>query len=217
MWQKFNWREAVSYGWEEMKKNIVFFIILLACVLVVYLIPEIPRALTEKKLPLVSLFFSIISTIVSMVIGMGMIRIALKLYDNQKPELKDLIPEWPLFLMYILMSLLYGIIVIVGLILLIVPGIIAGIALQFCTYLVIDKNMDPIEALKKSYAMTKGIKWDLFVFGLIILGINILGALCLLVGLFVTIPVTMMAIVFIYRRLVSGGEERNTVTSVAGK
>jgi len=87
--------------------------------------------------------------------------------------------------------------------LLIVPGIIWGIKFWFFDYFVIDKGLGSIEALKKSSAITEGHKWNLFIFFLVITGINLLGAIFLLVGLFATMPITMIVAAFVYRRLLA--------------
>ncbi len=49
--------------------------------------------------------------------------------------------------------------------------------------------------------ITEGVRLRLLVFVLLFLGLNLVGAVACLVGLFVTIPVTMMAAAYIYRRL----------------
>jgi uncharacterized membrane protein len=85
--------------------------------------------------------------------------------------------------------------------LLIVPGIIFFIMFQYYGYFIVDKKMGPVEALKASAALTKGVRWKLFGFGLVIGLLNIGGALLLLLGLFVTIPVSQMAIAHVYRKL----------------
>lgn len=58
-----------------------------------------------------------------------------------------------------------------------------------------------MEAIKKSGEITMGSKGKLFWFGLLLGLINIAGAICLLIGLFITIPVTMVAMVYVYRKL----------------
>jgi uncharacterized membrane protein len=63
--------------------------------------------------------------------------------------------------------------------------------------------LGPVEALKQSGALTQGAKWNLFLFGLLLCGVNLLGALVLLIGLFATIPTTMVATAYAYRRLQS--------------
>jgi uncharacterized membrane protein len=118
----------------------------------------------------------------------------------KKTVYKDLFYYKP-FVNYFLASILTGLIVIGGLFLLIVPGIIFGIRLKYACYLIIDKNFKPMEAIKVSWKMTKGNTWNLFFFGILLGLINILGFLCLIVGLFITVPLTMLATTFVYRRL----------------
>ena len=93
----------------------------------------------------------------------------------------------------------------------IIPGIIWAIKFQFYDYLIIDKKLGPIEALKKSAVITKGAKGNLFVFGLLLGGINLLGAICLLIGLFAAIPTTLVAKAFVYRKLLAQVEVPETL------
>lgn len=84
------------------------------------------------------------------------------------------------------------------------------IKLQFYSYFIVDKNAGPIEALKKSWAITRGVKWDLFLFGLLLGLITLAGLLALVVGLFVAIPVGLLANTYVYRKLLARAE--NTIT-----
>ena len=103
-----------------------------------------------------------------------------------------------------LSSVMLGLIVIGGTLLLIIPGIIWAVKFQFYGYFIVDEQAGPVEALIKSSMITEGAKWDLFIFGFCIGVINMLGALMLIVGLFATIPTTMVALAYVYRRLVAG-------------
>ena len=107
-----------------------------------------------------------------------------------------------LFFKYLIGSILYGLIVLGGMLLLIIPGIIWMIKFQFFSYLIIE-GLGPVEALKKSAQITRGAKRELFVFGFILVGITILGVLCLFIGLFATIPTTLLAVAFVYRKLLA--------------
>jgi uncharacterized membrane protein len=55
-----------------------------------------------------------------------------------------------------------------GFVLLIVPGIILGVAFSMYTYPIVEKNTGAIDALKQSWRMTKGNRWNIFLFGLIV-------------------------------------------------
>jgi len=149
-----------------------------------------------------ALLVSIIQVAVNLVVGMGLIHIALKFIDNKKPKYKDLFYYQPI-VSYFLTALLTGLIVLGGLLLLIIPGIFFGIRLKYATYLVIDKNLGPLEAIKGSWKITRGNVWNLFFLSILLGLINLLGLLCLVIGLFITVPLSMLATAFVYRKLLS--------------
>lgn len=89
----------------------------------------------------------------------------------------------------------------VGLILLVVPGIIFAVRYVFYGYAVVDRNAAPMDALAQSAAATKGVWGTVSLFGLAVLLLTILGALALGVGLLVTTPISVLAAAWVYRRL----------------
>ncbi|MCD6385224.1 hypothetical protein J7M23_05540 [Candidatus Sumerlaeota bacterium] len=199
--QKFSKGEAIRFGWRTMKSNLGFFIILLIVVGLIYVIPDFIEKLVRKDAPLLAILIHLGSWVISIVVQMGVIKIALRFCDEEEAELGDLFTCFPLFFKYVAGSILYGLIVIVGLLLLIIPGIIWSIKFWFFPYFIVEEGVGPIQALKKSSLITRGAKWDLFLFGLLLGLINLLGALCLVIGLFATVPTTMVAWAYVYREL----------------
>ncbi len=199
-------REAVDFGWDTMKNNIGFFIGFLIVAVLVNVIPDIIAMMLEEDSPFLSIIIQIVSSVLSMIIGMGLIKISLRFCDGETGEFSDLFSCYPLFINYLIGSILCGLIVVAGLILLIIPGIIWAIQFYFYDYLIIDRGLGPVDALKKSSEITKGVKWDLFVFVILLGIINLLGFICLVVGLFATIPTTMIAMAFVYRKLLAQTE-----------
>ena len=191
----------MQFGWDITKSNIGFFIGLLIVAGLIQYVPDIVATIIEADAPALSLIIRIASFVLSMIIGMGLIKICLRFCDGEKGEFSDLFSCYPLFFNYLIGSILYWLIIMVGLVLLIIPGIIWAIKFQFFDYLIVDKGLGPIDALEKSSEITRGVKWDLFLFAILLGIINLMGFLCLLVGLFVTIPVTMVAMAFVYRKL----------------
>jgi uncharacterized membrane protein len=96
-------------------------------------------------------------------------------------------------------------------VLLIIPGIILALALYFTTYLIVDRKMGPIEALKESARITKGHRWELLVLSFLIVFVVLAGIICLFVGIFVAIPVTSLAMVAAYRKLETSSGARASV------
>jgi hypothetical protein len=201
--KKFSKKEALQFGWQAMKKNFWFFAGVLIVTGLVSWAPGALSDLTEKDLAIFSIIIGIAGWALQTVVQMGLIKIALNLHDNKERKFSDLFSCFRLFFRYIFSSILYGLIVLGGFILLIVPGIIWAIKFQFFGYFIVDKGTGPAEALKRSSAITQGAKWDLFLLGLLLGLINLLGVLCLILGLFATVPTSMVARAFVYRKLLS--------------
>ena len=71
----------------------------------------------------------------------------------------------------------------------------------FC--FIMDQDSGPIEAIKQSWAITKGYFWFVFCLVLLISGINILGAIFFLGGLVFTIPFSVLITLIAYRKMIN--------------
>jgi uncharacterized membrane protein len=215
--QRFSIGEAIEFGWNTTKNNLGFFIGLLVIAGLILIVPGTLSRLTKHNAPGLFIIFSIASFVLQIVIGMGLIKIALKFCDNEKVELSNLFSCSHLFFKYLFGSILYGLVVSAGMILLIIPGFIWAIKFYFFSYFIVDKGLGSIEALKRSSAITDGVKWDLFLFGLLLFGINLIGAIPFFLGWFVTIPTTMIAVAFLFRKLLPKSDIHKTdVTQMSG-
>ncbi len=101
----------------------------------------------------------------------------------------------------------------IGIPLLLVLGVIFSLMFMFSGFLVIDRELGPIEAMKESYRMTYGYKWNLLGLLLLLLLINVLGLLAFIVGIFVSAPVSLLAVTHAYRVL-SGGARTQPADAV---
>ncbi len=107
----------------------------------------------------------------------------LKAARGDKLEIRDMFEAFRNYWNAVLANILVGVIVLIGLFLLIVPGIIFACKLAFTPYLVVDRKMAVIEAVKESWRMTNGHAWKVFLIGLLAIPIVIVGLLCLVVGI----------------------------------
>lgn len=101
-------------------------------------------------------------------------------------------------------NILYGIIVEIGFILCLIPGIFFAIRLQLYVFYIIERDCNALEALSKSWEATKGESLNIFLLGLVFALINFVGALLCGIGMLVTIPMTLIAFALIYRILTGG-------------
>lgn len=196
--------EAIRFGFEKAKKHLFFFVVLFLIWIGVSAVYGALHFAVIAQTGVEGYFLlNLVNWVFSSILTLGMIDIALKIVDNKKAEYKNLFfLNWKLLFVYIIANLVRSIAIVVGLLLLIIPGIIIALKLQFIDYLIVDKKMG-FEAINKSWEMTKGVKWNLFVFGILLTLINILGFLSLIVGLFVSLPLSMVATAFVYKKLVS--------------
>jgi uncharacterized membrane protein len=88
------------------------------------------------------------------------------------------------YLSIILANLLVIALVVMGFFALIVPGIIIACRLVFVSYIVMDKKLDPIEAVELSWKMTRGHGWKIFLMGISSFFIIIFGLMLFIVGIF---------------------------------
>ena len=102
-----------------------------------------------------------------------------------KPDFEYLIKGFmENYLHIILANLLVFALVVLGLFALIIPGIIIGCRLAFVSYIIMDKKLDPIEAVELSWKLTKGHGWQIFFMGFVSIFIVIFGLCMFLVGIF---------------------------------
>lgn len=197
----FSIKEALAFGWKTTWDHFKFFLTLLAISFIVCLafngLIAISSQASSSLLPL-----GLGLVILAIVMKIGWIRIALDFVRGDKlPTWNDLFSHYSLFFPFILASIIFNIIVSVGSFLLIIPGIIAALMLGFNAYGVVDKNLSPIDALKYSRSITYGAKWKLLGFYILVGLINVAGALTLLVGLLVTLPLSALAHAHVYQQL----------------
>ncbi len=192
---------CIRFGWETFKKRPWF---LIGSYLVLFVVVSvISGALGQftNDGTAVTFICTIARYAVEMLSGMGTIAFTLKAHDDiENVRLMDLWHPYP-FWKYTGSTVLFGIVFLVGIILLVVPGIIWSIMFGFAGYLVIDKQMRPIEAFKQSKRITYGYKWELFLLGILTLLLTILGLVCLLVGFLVVYPIIVIASAHAYRTL----------------
>jgi len=198
-------KECLTTGWADFSARPWLLIGSSIIIFIASMIADIPRTAAHGMHGGAAIAVGVIGFLVSIgitfLIAMGKTAFYLRAHDaTNEVGLKDLWHPRP-YWKFVGTSLLAGIATIIGLILLIVPGIIVGIIVGFAVYIVIDRGLAPLDALRESARITKGNRWRLFLLGLAVLGINIIGFCLLLVGLFVTMPITALAVMHAYRTL----------------
>ena len=190
----------VSFGRETFKKRSWFFI---GVTLLVAIVSGISAGIGSSfgHVGPAQGIGSIINFLLGTLVGLGVTAFFLKAHDSVNTVLSNDLWHPQQFINYLATRLLTGVVFIIGLILLIVPGVMAGLMFMFAPYIVVDKGLGPVEAMRESKRITDGHKWSLLGLVAVLALINILGLICLIVGLLVTVPITSLALVHAYRTL----------------
>ena len=133
---------------------------------------------------------------------LGMIQIALNLYDYNASSLKKLFSCKHLIIRAIIAHFLYAFISVLGLAFFVIPGIYFSLLFKFYEQILVDKNVGVLESFRISAALTKGSL-------MLILGLScvlwilqsVVGLLGGTIGFVVMIPFTLLAQTYAYRKL----------------
>lgn len=131
---------------------------------------------------------------------------------NRRPDIGDLFKGFDYFLQSFVAALLIGIFVFAGSLLCIIPGLVVASMYKFTYLFILDKKMEFWPAMQASHDVVKNDYFGFTIFLLAMAGINILGFLCCIVGVLVTIPMSIAAITIAYQEIV--GFEKATVDAL---
>lgn len=199
---------CIRFGWETFKKRAWFFIgMTLAYLAISWIIGFfggfVAGIFGEQSGNVLS---SIIIYPLNMLLGMGFVALTLKAHDDPNAARFGDLWHPRQFWTYLAASIMTTVVTVCGFILLIIPGIILSILFYFVTYLIIDRELGPIEAMRESIRITKGHRWTLFLLLLASLLICLVGVVCLFVGILVAFPIVALSTVHAYRRLSAPGD-----------
>ena len=214
---KIHYKDIISSAWSLFKKHWGFLLGLLFILAVLSFIDSLIQSMfvDENKQLTVSwsvvIGYGIIGSIIGMIIQLGVITIALNIVRGAEVRFNQLIGDIKLVIPFFLGSLLYMVVILVGFVLLIVPAVIWGIKYGQMFYLIVDKRMGVMDAFHKSGEMTYGSKLDIFVLWIIFMLLIIASAIPLGLGLFITIPMSMLLPALVYTKLLGASQKSEEV------
>jgi len=175
-----------SFSWSRMKKYFLDLFLITIIVAAVYIPFAMIQSLDGHETPggvLLRIFSFGYWFLLLAPIDFGAAWVFLKAMRNGEFDVKDTFSTFDNYLNVVLANLLVSAIIGIGFILLVVPGVILACRLAFVRFLVMDKKMEPVEAVEESWRMTRGHANSIFFIGLLALGIISAGAICFGVGI----------------------------------
>jgi uncharacterized membrane protein len=201
---KFSISEAFKYGLTKTRESFIPSTTVLLTYAVVSIVFGNFAQITETD-KLINIFGFFLTLLIGTILRIGITKYYLDITEGYKPRYLDLFSDQDLFFPYFAAYVILIALIVVGTSLFIIPGIFVITTFVFVPILIIDKDLDVIESFKVSARITEGSRLRILWALLAAVGINIIGAACVVVGLLVTLPVTFFAGIFIYRKLL--GEE----------
>jgi hypothetical protein len=131
----------------------------------------------------------------------GLLRISLALQDGLNPRIEDAFKHFSLGPGFLAGQLLYLAMVVAGLVLLIVPGILLAARFALFGFQNAAGEGGVLQSFKQSGNLTRGATGRLAAILVTLFVFNLLGAALLGVGLFVTVPITVLMMASINRQL----------------
>jgi uncharacterized membrane protein len=191
--------EFISLGWDLVKPN---WLVLAGMFFILVAIGAVPY------------LGGCVQFVIGGAIMVGIWRALLGMIGGRTPDVGMMFQGFDRFGDAFLARLVSGILIALGFICLIVPGIILSIMWMFTLPVIAETGLGFWEAMRESSRLTEGYRWRLFLLLLACLLVTILGLLVFCLGLFVAIPVNFTAMALAYRFLQSkkGGAAPATTT-----
>ncbi len=186
---------AISYGWKKFQENVgPLLAVVLIPVAVQVLLSIISRSVVNSLVG--SLLFNVLGIIVGAVAGIGIYQMALMITAGQPADVGkaftyDRWGEWIVF------SFVFGLMVGVGLVLCIIPGLFVLAFFGLAPFYFLDGRMSLGESLSasRSAVQRNGLAFPI----LLSIVVGVLGVIACVIGIFVTEPIAYIAVAFLYR------------------
>lgn len=207
--------EAIGDAWNVLKENMGPWLaataVYAAFVVVVQVIQRVvmptptPGATNLGSILGTSLLINVVVSVIGMVLMGGAFRMAIRNLQQGSADLGSFFSVADVAPSLIIAGLITNLCVLLGALFCIIPGIFISLGWQMAPLLIADRSVPAMQALSHSWAAMSGKRMSmcalLFVLGLI----NLLGAACCLVGLFVTLPLSVLTLAVVYTDLFEAG------------
>ena len=139
------------------------------------------------------------SILIFILFNIGIIHVGLKIIREEIPSIKSFSEILPIFFKVLIVGIITLIGAMIGFMLFIIPGFIFLARISCAIYILVDNpSISAIEAIKRSFSITKGHVWHLIGIWIISMLLLLVGILALFIGLFFAFPLTSMFMTVAY-------------------
>ncbi|MFA5945494.1 MAG: hypothetical protein WC802_01095 [Patescibacteria group bacterium] len=187
--QAFTVKEVLDKGWEVTQKYWVSYVLAIIGIAVVSgLLSAVGGAIHSSIFQFV---FFLLNLAWEGIAVIAIVRLSLNAVDGKEVSLQAIFTSSWLEVAYMVAILiLLAIVVGIGSVLFVVPGIIAALMFGYAPFVAVEKKLSPIDAMKASMALTEGNRMNMFWYLLAVVGLGMaLGVAMMIlatVAMFVT-------------------------------
>jgi hypothetical protein len=138
-------------------------------------------------------------------VEVGFLQICLALSDGGEPKFFDTFTHLTLGPKFLAGQVLYLLMVVIGLLLLVIPGVYLGVRYALFGFCLATGETNLARSFRHSAILSTGAKSYLLRIFVVLFVLNVFGASLLGLGLFITIPLSVLIMTAVYRQLSARG------------
>ncbi len=194
-------RLAFQFAWPVLKKRFGLFTAVLLTIFGAWVALEVVVIAGQRFGLLLWAVAHVAFFIFVAGIEVGFLRICLALYDGGEPTFADLFAHLALGPKVFVGQMLYLLMVVIGLLLLVVPGVYLSVRYALFAFCIAAGETNLMRSFQQSAILSSGTKMHLLSIFVVLLVLNVLGASLLGLGLFITVPLSVLMMTSVYRQL----------------
>lgn len=161
--------EVLKKSWASVKKDWTKYLTLFLSILLMYVVFGVVVGVFSRLLNLPQIIYSILSMLLGVYVVIVTSRGSLMIIRGKKLDMGEVTQfDSKTYLSTFGAMILYYIACLIGFILFIIPGIIASIMFSATFFSIVDKGTEAVQALEDSARMTKGNRWNIFFFQILL-------------------------------------------------
>ncbi len=193
--------EAFKFGLVETGNNIIFLILMQVGIFLGIGLAVVVAVLFSALIPPLSILMIIGIMVLGILVTIGVQIIYFKIVDNKPISIDDLFSGKDRIWAMIGTQLLVALGIVIGSILLIIPGLIFAVIAMFSSLVVIDKKVSGIEAISISMKLVRdniALTLSLIV---VMFVLNLIGTLLFGLAVLLTAPISAIILTYCYRKI----------------
>ncbi len=201
---------ALSFGFEKIKEQPGLLLGIGGFLFVLMIVQNAANfVLAESALgPLVSLAFFVLF----LYLYAGIFPVLMRVVEGEQPSFGEIFGGGAKVLPYLAVSLVFGLMVGIGSVFLVIPGLILMTIFLYAPIVVLVEEVGIMESFGRAAELSKGVRLMLFVFIVVVGLVGFVGFLLLLVGSIFTIPLTATAFMWQLRQLQLASQPQQAIT-----